>query len=135
MKTKARWLTAGIVLTYVLMCLPWALKTIWFGGYVTYHWFIYPFGMFMGDMLSSISALLAFAALIASLFSAFGKFHRPIVCGILLLGSAVVEIAMGVAFGFNSFTILTYLIVVALTGLWLFALFGFRRKGQIDEAA
>lgn len=124
------WLTAGLLVIHVLMLLPWALKTIWYGGGVTYHWLRYPLGTVMGDPLSSISALLALAALIVSLFSSFGKAHRPIVCGVALLASAGVEIANGCAFGFQQFTVLTYGIVAALIGLGLFALFGFRRSRQ-----
>ena len=134
MKTKARWLSAGILFVHVLMALPWSLKTIWFGGDITYHWFRYTLGMMIGDPLSSLSALLAFAALIASLFSAFGKVRRPIACGILLLVAASVEITNGCVFGFERFTILTYSIIVLLIVLGLFALLGFRSKPIKTEA-
>ena len=136
MKAKARWLTAGIFAVYIPMYLPWAIRTItatFVGGvlteYISYRSGRYPFGLFFGDPLSSVSALLAFAALIASLFSMFDKSRRPIVCGILLLASAGLEIAMGCTFGFHCFTILTYFIIAALIGLGIFALFGSRSKG------
>ena len=121
-------LVAGLLAVLVLTCLPWALKTIWYGGGVTYHWLRYPLGTVMGDPLSSVSALLAFAALIASLFNFFGKARQPTVCGGALLASAGVEIANGCIFGFQRFTVLTYSIIAGLLGLGVFALLGFRRS-------
>lgn len=133
MKMKAKWLSAGILITYLMMALPWSLKTIWFEGDTTYHWFRYTLGMLIGDPLSSVSGLLAFTALIVSLFSTFGKVRRPIVCGILLLFSAVVEIVNGCVFGFERFTVFTYSIIAVLMLLGFFALFGFLGIRQNDE--
>lgn len=78
MKMKAKWLSAGILITYLMMSLPCSLKTIWFEGDITYHWFRYTLGMLIGDPLRSVSGLMALTALIVSLLSIFGRVRRPI---------------------------------------------------------
>lgn len=137
MKTKAKWLSVGILLVYVLMCLPWAMKVLSSredGGYfVSYLWMSYSFGLFLGNPFSFASALLAFAALIVSLFISFGHKRCATACGILLFASASAVLAMGIIVGFHCFTSLTYGIIAALIGLGFFALFGFLGIRQNDK--
>lgn len=138
MKTKAKWLSVGILLVYALMCLPWAMKLQSprdGGGYfVFYLWMSYSLGLFLGNPFSFASALLTLAALIVALAGAFGNRFHPVACGILLFASAATGLAMGFVFGFRWFSILTYLIIVLLIALGLFALLGFRSKQAEAEA-
>ena len=104
------------------MALPCSLKTIWFEGDITYHWFRYTLGVLIGNPFSFASALLALAALIVSLVGAFGKRFHHVTCGILLFASAAAGLSIGFVFGFRWFSVLTHLIIALLIGFGLFTL-------------
>lgn len=122
-----------LVLILVAMCLPWAMRLCFSDGpdhsIYDYWWLYYPLGILDGNIFSTLSFLLALAALPL----AFRSTHRrgcSIACGILLMLSAAAQLYVLSLLDPRWFTPLTWSIIAMLAALGLFALLGFREKAE-----
>lgn len=121
----------SILIGFVLiaMLLPWAYlseESLAPGSPATYRpqFGLFAFGAPVGNLFTTLSFVLAIGAFVFSFFSGKNLVCR-ILCGLLLLGSAVTCLCDG---NYDCFTVLTWCIVGALIVLGLWALFFSGRK-------